>query len=236
MKNAHFAKKLDNMNNNNLIVRLIIVLLIYLAIKYFVPNGGMILYPINLLVTFLHEFGHALGAVITGGDVVSLHINENGSGLCTTIGGNRPIILMGGYIGSAILGNILFYIGTKTPRFARIAMTVLAIAMAFSGLFWYGQMFTTGLLLAFSIIAILFAWKTDFSGNILMFLGLASIIHIIEDFNVGPTSDLEQYAKIFVLVPASVWMYVWLIIVVILFIFNMKWILKGSLNENNFRT
>ncbi len=217
--------------NSNLILRLLIVLAVYLIIKYLVPNGRLILYPINLLVTYLHEFGHALGAVLTGGDVASLQVNQDGSGLCMTRGGNRAIILMGGYIGSAILGNILFYIGAKTPRFAKFAMIFLSLTMVFSGLMWYDGMFTTGLLLAFAIVFILLAWKTNLAGDIVMFLGLASIIHIIEDFNVGPTSDLKQYAELFVVVPSQVWMYVWLIIVVILFILNMRWILKGSLDR-----
>ncbi len=214
--------------NGNLLIRLTLVFVLYLAIKYFIPNGRTILYPIILLVTYLHEFGHALGAIITGGEVASLQVNQDGSGLCMTRGGNRAIILMGGYIGSAILGNILFYIGAKTPRFAKFAMITLALSMIFSGLFWFNGMFTTGLLLAFATIFILLAWMTDFSGDILMFLGLASIIHIIEDFNVGPTSDLKQYAELFVFVPSQVWMYIWLIIVVVLCLINVRWILKGS--------
>ncbi len=220
--------------NNNLLLRLALVLIFYLCIKYLIPNGRMILYPINLLVTFLHEFGHALGALITGGEVASLQINSDGSGLCWTRGGNRAIILMGGYIGSAILGNILFYTGAKAPSLARFAMILLSISMIFSGLFWYNTMFTTGLLLIFAVAFIALAWITDWSGDIIMFLGLASIIHIIEDFNVGPTSDLKQYAELFHVIPSSVWMYIWLIIVVILFIINIRWILKGAFDEKNY--
>lgn len=218
-------------NNNTILIRLFVVLAIYLAIKYLVPNGAMILYPVNLLVTFLHEFGHGAGALITGGSVDAIQVNRDGSGLCTTLGGNRAIILMGGYIGSAIFGNMLLYIGTKKESFAKITLFILAVAMIFTGVVWFDQMFTTGLLMIFAVVFIALAWFTDFSSDILMFLGLASMIHIIEDFNVGPTSDLERYAEIFVFIPASVWMYVWLVIVVILFIINIRWILKGAFRE-----
>ena len=97
--------------SDNLLVRFIGVLAIYLALVFLGGEvGKTILYPIHLLVTFLHELGHALGALITGGSVLALQVNEDGSGWTKTAGGNLGIILMGGYLGSALLGNILFYI------------------------------------------------------------------------------------------------------------------------------
>lgn len=221
-------------NNNNILLRIALVLMVYLGIKHLVPNGGLILYPINLFVTFLHEFGHGMGALITGGEVASIQVNRDGSGLCYTMGGNRAIILMGGYIGSAIFGNILLFIGTKYPKLARMTLVILSVAMIFTSVFWFDQMFTTGLLLAFSVVFIALAWMTRFSGDILIFLGLASIIHIIEDFNVGPTSDLQKYAEIFVVIPMNVWMYIWLIIVILLFLLNIRWILKGTFRQKNY--
>lgn len=221
-------------NNNNILLRIALVLVAYLGIKYLIPNGNLILYPINLFVTFLHEFGHAMGAIITGGAVDSVQVNDDGSGLCYTMGGNRAIILMGGYIGSAIFGNVLLLIGTKYPKMAKYTLILLSVAMVYTSVAWYDQMFTTGLLLAFSVVFIAIAWLTEFSGGILMFLGLASIIHIIEDFNVGPTSDLQKYAEIFVVIPMNVWMYIWLIIVVLLFILNIRWILKGTFSEKKY--
>ncbi len=220
--------------NNMIVIRLILVVLVYLAIKYLIPNGRQILFPINLLVTFLHEFGHAVGALITGGKVDAVTVNRDGSGLCTTLGGNRAIILMGGYIGSAIFGNALLYIGAKLPRFAKFTMMLLGATMIFTAVFWYGQMFTTGLLILFAVICIGLASFTNFSGDILMFLGFASIIHIIEDFNVGPTSDLQKYAEIIPIFPMQIWMYIWLIIVVILSVANLRWILKGTFSEKNY--
>ncbi len=217
----------NNNNNNNLIIQLILVLGAYLIIKYLIPNGRLVLYPINLLVTYLHEFGHAFGSLITGGEVLSLKVNQDGSGLCTTRGGNRAIILMGGYIGSAIFGNALFYIGMRKPTWSRATLVLLSGTMVLSAFWWYSQPFTTGLLIAFSVVLLAIAILTNLSNITLMFIGLASLIHIIEDFNVGPTSDLEQYAKLFVVVPPQVWMYVWLIIVIILLLINLRMIFRS---------
>ena len=55
-----------------------------------------------------------------------------------------------------------------------------------------------------------------------MFLGLASVIYIIQDFNVGPKSDLKAYKEVMVFIPATVWMYIWLAVAVLLLIFNFK--------------
>ena len=209
--------------NNPLLIRIIVSLVVYFALHYFGGSfGKMVLYPVTRLVTFLHEFGHALGAIITGGSVEGIQINPDGSGYTKTIGGTASIILMGGYIGSALLGNIIFYIGARMERFASITIYLLAAMMLFSGVVWFESMYSTGFLIAFSIGLYLLVSYTNFSREILMFLGLACILYIIQDFNVGPSSDLEKYAELFVIIPAGVWMYIWLGIVVMLFLVNIR--------------
>jgi len=190
------------------------------------PIGYKILYPINLLVTFLHELGHGIGALLTGGSVLEINIHPNGSGYCKTTGGNSPIILMGGYIGSAIFGNLLFLIGARSKALSKPLLGLLASAMIFTAFYWYNSTFTTGFLVLFSLVLFLIIFKTTWSREILMFLGLTCIIYIIQDFNVGPTSDLNRYAKEMVFLPAFAWMYIWLFIVLVLCYFNLKLIFK----------
>lgn len=209
----------------NIIFRVLVALVIYLGLKYFGGNiGAKILYPITLLVTFLHEFGHGLGAILTGGTVGQIQINPDGSGHTATLGGSRAIVLMGGYIGSAILGNLLFYIGTRGQRTIKPVMFLLAAAMFFTAFYWYNSLFTTSILIIFATIIGFIALKTKFGKEFLMFVGLASILYIIQDFNVGPTSDLNAYADAMVILPAIAWQYIWLGIVVTLFIFNLRYI------------
>ncbi len=213
---------------NNTFFHIILILAIYLGLQYFGGKAGkIILYPIVLLVTFLHEFGHALGAILTGGTVLALQVSEDGSGFTKTMGGSRAIILTGGYIGSAILGNLLFYIGVKKPQAAKITLYILASTMLVSSVFWFNSFFTTGMLIVFALALYFLANKTVFASEALMFLGLASIIYIVQDFNVGPSSDLQAYAELFVIIPATVWMYIWLTIVLVLCFFNFRMILKN---------
>ncbi len=215
---------------NSPIWSILLLLAIYIFLRNFGGEvGALILYPVNLLVTFLHEFGHAAGAILTGGKVASLQVNPDGSGVTGTIGGMRSVILMGGYVGSAIFGHILFYIGPRQAKYSGIALTVLAAAMGISGFFWFNTLFTTGFLWAFALGLIIVARYTNWDRWILMFLGMASIIYIIQDFRVGPSSDLQAYAELFVFIPMSVWMYVWLALVLLLSFYNLRMIFNKPL-------
>ncbi|MFT6322298.1 MAG: hypothetical protein ACJAT4_003234 [Granulosicoccus sp.] len=61
-----------------------------------------------------------------------------------------------------------------------------------------------------------------------MFLGLASILYIIQDFDVGPSSDLKAYAEHMIIFPEVVWRYLWLGIAVLLCLFNLRLIFSSS--------
>ena len=219
---------------NSLLLRLVAVTGLYIGLKYFGGEiGAKILYPITLLVTFLHELGHGLGTIITGGKVLHINIESNGAGVTLSQGGWRGVILMGGYIGSAVLGNILFYIGARKEKWAATTVTILCAMMVFTGIYWYNSMFATGFLIAFAVGLSLVSKFTNLDREILMFLGLASILYIIQDFNVGPSSDLQAYAKHMVIFPKVVWMYLWLAIAVLLCLFNLRLIFKSSSRNEN---
>ena len=214
---------------NPLWLRLVLVVALYVGLKFYGGDvGAKILYPVTLLVTFLHEFGHALGALITGGEVLSIEIEETGAGKTWTRGGWRSVILMGGYIGSALLGNLLFYIGVKWEKAAPTAVAVLCGLMVTVGLFWHSSLFSTGFLIAFAFGLFFLGKFTNLHQEILMFLGLACIIYIVQDFDVGPSSDLEEYAKVMVILPAAAWKYIWLVIVLLLCFLNLRWIVKSN--------
>lgn len=213
---------------NGIVWRLILFLGIYFGLQQYGGIWGYrIMYPIKLLVTFLHEFGHALGALITGGSVLEINISENGAGYTKSMGGNRSIILMGGYLGSALLGNLIFLIGARFKAMVKPMIFILGAVMIFTAFYWFTDMFTSGVLVLFALGCYL-SFRSSFGDELLMFLGLATVLYIIQDFNVGPTSDLNAYAKLMVFLPASAWMYIWLIVAVVMFIFNLRIALKTT--------
>lgn len=208
---------------NQLHFRVFAMLAVYLLLKFLGGSfGALVLYPVTMLVTFLHESGHALGAVLTGGTVEGLQVNMDGSGYTVTRGGSPGTILIGGYLGSAVLGNILFRIGARHHHLAQGTLVVMAVFMALAGLVWFESFGSTGILWIFALTLAFIAMKTRLDQDVLMFLGLAAVLYIIQDFNVGPSSDLAMYEQVVGYFPAKVWMYIWLTLAALLFYWNLS--------------
>jgi hypothetical protein len=131
----------------------------------FIPYAEFLTYPFRIFVTFIHEGGHALAAILTGNSVASLSLATNASGeTYTTQGGlfSQMFISSAGYLGSMAYGALLLILIRKAVA-ARIvllgsALFIFALTMIF-GLFkpifwiaaWSGIPFT---LLAGTIIAV----------------------------------------------------------------------------------
>lgn len=215
-----------------LILRIAVMLAIYFGLSiYGGVWGWKLLYPIRIFVTFLHEFGHAAGAVITGGEVVSVAIRPNSAGVTATIDGSRAVILMGGYIGSALFGNILFYIGARKESWVKPALIVIIAAMALTGIIWYWTLFTTFILCVFSVGLFLAGFKTKFGREILMFLGLISVIYIIQDTASGPSSDLRAFEEELRFFPAKLWMFIWLAVALGILALNLRMLWREDKRE-----
>lgn len=202
------------------------LIVIYILLKYYIPYGGYIIYPINLLVTFLHEFWHSFFAIITWWRVEGVEINSDWSWFAMIWWWIWPILSMWWYIWSAIFWNILLYIWLKKDKHAEWVIYLLAGLMIFTAIIWFNSILSSIILLLIAGLFIFLAKKTDFDSYILSFLWVASIIYIIEDFNGWPSSDLTKFADYFVIVPQVVWMYVWLIIVIIITGVNLRFIFR----------
>ena len=186
--------------------------------------GAMIFGPIEVLVAFLHEFGHAIMAVITRGEVASLQVNPDGSGVTGTYGGNRSLILMGGYIGSCVFSNLL--IRFSLSNYASIVCYILAVLALFCGFHWFSNLTNLIILFGYAIGFVIIGRLTLITPYVLQFIGIACVIHILQDFQVGPSSDLEQFTQLGIL-PYTVWMYLWLIIAGTVTFFNLRYLRHG---------
>ena len=94
---------------------LLVATLITIAL-WFMPYGEWIVYPIRLFVTFIHESGHALVAVLTGGSVQSLTISADTSGLTYSapsgfFGG--LLTSSAGYLGTTVAGVLMLFLIRK---------------------------------------------------------------------------------------------------------------------------
>jgi hypothetical protein len=84
-------------------------------ILWYVPYAHFLTYPFQLFVTFIHEGGHALAAVLTGNSVQSLSVSLDTSGLTETLlpqGSffSRMLISSAGYLGAISFGALLLWL------------------------------------------------------------------------------------------------------------------------------
>ncbi|MCC7207376.1 MAG: M50 family metallopeptidase [Anaerolineae bacterium] len=115
-------------------------------------NTSPLLYPFRLLVTFVHESGHGLSAILTGGRFLDFDIQPNGAGVAATAGGNRFVVLQMGYLGAALFGAFLLYATNRTSRTRWVAFAVgvyfIGCALLFAG---GGTAFLAGAVLALAL-------------------------------------------------------------------------------------
>lgn len=214
------------MKNNTLPI-LIVLIIIYFLLKYAIPYWDFVIYPINLLVTFLHEFGHAFFALITWWSVHEIEVNADGSWLATTSGWWQVFILMWWYIWSALFWNLLLRIWLQDKKnVSEKTLYILAGILVWVSLMWFSGFVSTVILLLLAIGLVLLAKYTHYDTFILQFLWVACLLFIIEDFNVWPSSDLSKFSEIFIIVPQWVWMIIWLIVVVAMTLYNLRMIYR----------
>jgi len=100
----------------------------------FIPFAEFLTYPFRIFVTFIHEGGHALAALLTGNSVASLSVAMNASGeTYTTQGGiiSQVLISSAGYLGSMAFGALLLILIRKAiaARIVLLSCGILVFAM-----------------------------------------------------------------------------------------------------------
>ena len=86
------------------------------VLLWFIPYLEFLTYPFRIFVTFIHEGGHALAALLTGNSVASLTVAPNASGAVdSTHGGviSQTFISSAGYLGSMAFGALLLVLIRK---------------------------------------------------------------------------------------------------------------------------
>lgn len=218
------------------ITLLLIATVITIAL-WFIPYTDYLVYPIRLFVTFVHESGHALAAVLTGSSVQSLTVSPDTSGLVKAYTSSSIATLIfssAGYLSATAYGvlllalirwnfsprKILFgsgvFVGLMTIVFGFFA-PVLNI---FSGdISFFEMAFTifSGALIAAGLIALAryasLKWANFFVG----FLAIQCLLNAVFDlknlFVISTTTNAHNDAMNMAQVtglPSFVWILLWI--------------------------
>jgi hypothetical protein len=202
-----------------------LAILIFIAVLSFLLWNTVIIFPIKLFTVLLHEIGHGLFAIITGGSIKYIELNINLGGKCVTNGGVSFVVASAGYLGSLLWGSLLFISAYKKTYSLWITSIIAVIIILFTANFMQS---TFGALFALIFAALLLIspryFPTIVNKYLLKILGFISCLYIIFDIkedllttSLRPT-DAQTIANI-AGGPAFLWGLIWFIIsITVLFI------------------
>ncbi|MFC1960038.1 M50 family metallopeptidase [Chloroflexota bacterium] len=99
------------------IIAFVLVLLIWQ-----ISQLSVVLIPFRYFVTTIHELGHGLTALISGGQFIKYEVYPSGAGVATTAGGTRWLVTSAGYVFTAFFGAVLLFLVNRTRYTKAIAM------------------------------------------------------------------------------------------------------------------
>lgn len=174
-------------------IRLLLIALLVVLVHYSVPYGQYILYPFNLLFTWVHEMGHGIMALLCGGKFQFLEILKDASGqahllLRTDVSSlQRALVSAGGLLAPPFIGMLLLL---SARSFARVVLFLFQLALAASLLIWVrspegsgvmGVLWSTGVMgVLWALFLAISLWATPIIQSItVQFLGLVLSLYTI---------------------------------------------------------
>lgn len=192
--------------------------------------------PLKILVVFLHELSHAMTAVFTGGDIISISVSPAQGGEAWTRGGSRFLTLSAGYLGSLLIGLALLWVALRT-NLDRYVMAGLGIILLVTTAFYMRDLFAISFG-AIGGIALLVAARflpIDVNDLILRVIGLTSMIYVPYDIfsDTIARSSLQSDARMLAEEfggPTIMWGGMWLIMSLVLIGFALRHLLGQATN------
>lgn len=154
---------------------------------WFVPFAEMLTYPVRLFVTFIHEGGHILAALLTGNRVASLTVYADTSGAVFSTQSNfisALLISSAGYLGAITFGALLLIAIRRTVA-ARFVLAASAAFIALITLIYglFGSLFTvaSGLTIAVLLIVTARFASAKIANFLVAFLAVQCVLNALTD-------------------------------------------------------
>lgn len=189
-----------------------------IALVLLVQQIPLVQHPFNWMETFFHEISHGIAALLTGGIVIAVSLNYNGSGLCLSQGGIASIVAFSGYLGSSLWGLLIFLLADRLNRQSSMLVVVLLVAlMLWVAVFWASGLSTyviLGIMIAvFGFYFRFFKLATvhllvSFIGLYVLLNSLSSPLVLLDGKSIGDGAALTVITHL----PEIVWVVLWLAI------------------------
>lgn len=185
---------------------------------WFVPYVGLVLYPVRLFVTYVHEICHAAAALLTLGWPYEIEIYWDTSGVTMTSGMNL-VVASAGYVGAALVGATLLLLAARRST-VRPALTATGGVLLLATVWLGGNLLAwlAGLGLGAALVAIGLKASPRAARFVLSFLAIQCALNALSDlrtlFWLSTVSEARTDAQNMAnatsgLVPAVVWTVLW---------------------------
>jgi len=170
-------------------------------------------------------------AIVTGGNIVSLSLNYDGSGFCVSQGGNFLLISFFGYFGSAVWGSLIYLVADNMkPRYSHVFLGLLIVVLLLALVLWADKASTIIILGAMIMLYSAMFKFADSSvlKSLLRFIGVFVLLDAIRSpaalIDGRDRGDGSQLADI-TLMPEIVWIGVWFLtgLSMLFFIYRMSY-------------
>jgi hypothetical protein len=183
------------------------------------PWGSWALYPFTLFTTWVHECGHAVMVVLTGGSVTSITIAPDTSGLTRSLmpPGRvaQGLVASAGYLGASVVGCLLMA-ATRVEKRARTILRGIGAFMLVTLVIWIRNPFGALVVLAWGVALLALARKGSGRASrfVLSLLAIQVALNAVSNIRVlflahGGHSDADTMARLFV-APAWLWATAWM--------------------------
>lgn len=199
----------------------IVLLLLGVSVAFW---DSIILYPIKLFVVLLHELSHGLTAVLTGGSIIRIEINERIGGVCYTSGGWTFLVVSSGYLGSMFFGGAIFLLAQRSGWSRVLALMIGAVCAVITILFvrnLFGLVF--GTVFGLALIASARYIPPNLLDLFLQYIGSMSCLYALVDVKEDLLTLQPRLTDAAILagmthVPAIVWGVIWSLLSLGLFV------------------
>lgn len=190
-------------------------------------------FPVKLFVVLLHEISHGLMALITGGEILKIEINENQGGICWHRGGSFFWVASAGYLGSMFWGGLILLIAAKT-KYDSWVMGLIGLSVLLITLLYIRNLYGMGFGILFGVGLLLLArfGGPTFNDLVLKYIGMTSMLYVIFDIkddlisrNISESDASRLGEKYFG--NSMFWGILWLVIAIVYAVI----ILKFSFNK-----
>lgn len=199
---------------NLLAIRVITIAFFFLFVN---KLTDVLIAPLSIMTSILHELGHSVGAIISGGEVFGYTLAPDCPCLYACTRGGIPfIILLGGNVFSISAAFLFVYVGRILSKIQKYIVPTF-IFLSF-------LMFVTVKLIdnpdilsntqvgIYALIFLIFILlRSGWAGAFLIFFGFLNLILIVKDTMTGGIlSDISRYYRLIPFILPFIWASFWL--------------------------